>query len=170
MSRSDCRCFSSGVACMPVKAFHRSRPGGKGKLGMLALCGFEVRIRPEWGTHACPPIRITRTRPVPGIGATPAPAWFEREPCTTGHRLETVFLCFLVLFLLPFLQGGELLLLFIGALFPFVQFAGLRFDLAATARTEEVRHRFISCVQLPALFPAVPGEDVLLVIDRLELG
>src|SRR6266568_2437388 len=118
---------------------------------MLALCGLEACIRPEWGTHACAPSGITRPRPVPGIGATSAPAGLEREPRATGDRFETVFLC-LLLFLLPFLQGGELLLLFIGALLPFVQFAGLRFDLAATARTEEVRHRFISCVQLPALF------------------
>ena len=118
---------------------------------MLALCGFQARIRPERGTHACPPGGITRPRLVSGIGATPAPAGLERKPGATGDRFETVFLC-LLLFLLPFLQGGELLLLFIGALFPFVQFAGFRFDLPATARTEEVRHRFISCVQLPAAF------------------
>ena len=135
---------------------------------MLALCGFEACIRPEWGTHACPPGGITRPRSVSGIRATPAPAGLEREPGATGDRLETVFLCFL-LFLLPFLQHGELLLLLIGALFPFVQLAGFRFDLAAAARAEEVRHRFISRVQLPAAFPAIPGEDVLLVVDCLKL-
>ena len=136
---------------------------------MLALCCLEARIRPEWGTDACAPGGITRPRLVSGIGATPAPAGLEREPGATGDRLETVFLC-LLLFLLPFLQHGELLLLLIGALFPFVQLAGFRFDLPAAAWTEEVRHRFISCVQLPALFPAVPGENLLLVINRLELG
>ena len=75
---------------------------------------FEARIRPEWGTHARPPNGITRPRPVPGIGATPAPAGLERKPGATGDRFETVFFC-LLLFLLSFLQSGELLLLFIGA-------------------------------------------------------
>ena len=135
---------------------------------MLALCGFEARIRPERGTHACPPGGITRTRLVSGIGATPAPAGLECEPGATGDRLETVFLC-LLLFLLSFLQHGELLLLLIGALFPFVQLAGFRFDLSAAARAEEVRHRFFSRVQLPALFPAIAGEHVLLVVDWLKL-
>src|SRR6266568_715798 len=119
---------------------------------MLALCGLEACIRPEWGTHACAPSGITRPWPVPGIGVTPAPAGLERKPGATGDRFETVFLC-LLLFLLPFLQGGELLLLFIGALLPFVQFAGFRFDLAAAAGAEEVRHRVFSRVQLPVGFP-----------------
>lgn len=136
---------------------------------MLALCGLQARIRPERGTHACPPGGITRPRPVPGICATPAPARLEGEPGATGHRLDVVALCFLLL-LLPFLQHCELLLLLIGALFPFVQLTGFRFDLSATARAEEVRHRFISRVQLPALFPAIPGEHMLLVVDRVELG
>src|SRR2546429_447161 len=135
---------------------------------MLALCGLQTGIHPEWGTHARPPGGITWPRPVPGIGVTPAPAGLERKPGATGHRLKTVTLCFL-LFLLPFLQHCELLLLLIGALFPFVQLARFRFDLSATAGTEEVRYRFISCVQLLALFPAVPDEEMLLVVDRLEL-
>src|SRR6266700_3364799 len=135
---------------------------------MLALCGFEARIRPEWGTQACPPSWITRPRPVPGIGATPAPARLEGEPGATGDRLETVVLSFLV-FLLPFLQGGERLLLLIGALFPFMQLARLRFDVPAAAGAEEVRHRFFSRIQFPALFPAITSEDTSLVIDWLEL-
>ena len=160
---------TASLTFVPIQAFHRSRPGGKGELGMLALCGLEARIRPERGTQTCPPGGITRTRLVSGIGATPAPAGLECEPGATGHRFETVFLC-LLLFLLSFLQHGELLLLFIGALFPFVQLAGFRFDLSAAARAEEVRHRFFSRVQFPALFPAVPGEGMPLVIDRIELG
>jgi hypothetical protein len=86
---------------------------------------------------------------------TSAPAGLECKPRAASHRLEVIFLCFL-LFLLPFLQHGELLLLLVRALFPFVQLAGFRFDLAATTRAEEVRYGFLTCIQFPVLFQRYP--------------
>src|SRR5258708_28705679 len=136
---------------------------------MLALRGLEARIRPERGAHTCPPSGITRPRPIPGIGATRAPAGLERKPGAACHRLETVALCH-ILFLWPFLQHCELLLLLIGALLPFVQLARRGLDLAAAAGTEEVRHRFFACVQLPFGFPAIARHNMMLVLDRGEPG
>src|SRR6266487_3968026 len=135
---------------------------------MLALCRLQACIGPKRGSYTRASNGIMRSRSVSGICATPAPAGFECEPGAAGHWLEVIFLCLLV-FLLPFLQHSELLLLLIGALFPFVQLAGFRFDLAATTRAVEVRYRFISRVHLPGAFPAVARKNLLLVIDRLEL-
>src|SRR5258708_19208726 len=102
---------------------------------MLALRGLEARIRPERGTHTCPPSGITRPRPVPGIRATRAPAGFERKPGEACHRLETVALCH-ILFLWPFLQHCELLLLLIRALLPFLHLASPALNLAPPPRTQ----------------------------------
>src|SRR6266849_6704797 len=136
---------------------------------MLALRGLEACICPERGTQTCPPIRITRPGPIPGIRTTRAPAGFEFEPGEACHRLETVFLCRVIL-LLPFLQHGELLLFLIGALLPFVQLARRGLNLPAAVGAEEVRHGVFVRVELPVGFPAIARKNMLLVVDRIEPG
>src|SRR5713101_1038836 len=136
---------------------------------MLALRGLEARICPERGTQTCPPIRITRPGPIPGIRATLTPAWFEFEPGEACHQLETVFLCRVIL-LLPFLQRGELLIFLILTLLPFVQLARRGLDLPAAVGAEEVRHGVFVRVELPVGFPAIARKNMLLVVDRVEPG
>src|SRR5260370_16763641 len=86
---------------------------------MLALRSLEAPIRPERGTHTRPPSGIARTRSVSGIDATCTPAGLEREPRAAGYPFDVVAFCLLV-FRLPFLQPGVLLLLLTLTLLPFV--------------------------------------------------
>ena len=144
------------------------RPGGEGQLGMLALARLKARLAPEWSAHTRPPSRVARPRPIPGIGATAAPARLERKPGATRHRLDPVLFRRVLFLRLCFLQGGERRLLLVRALLSLVQIAGRGRDQAAATRAVKPRDGGLLGVEFAALTPAVAGENMPLVVNRFE--